>query len=469
MAPEEGDGMFERERYERRRAGLVSRVGGLILMPGNGESPRNFGDNAYPFRQDSTFLYYFGLARPDVVALIDADSGAATLFGDDPTVAQLVWTAPVPPLAEEAERAGVGATRPRSALAEAVSVAKAAGRPVHWLPPYRGEHVLLLAELLGMDPAAVGAGASDVLVGAVVDQRSRKDVGEVREIEAAVEASVEMHEAAIRLAAPGVTEAEVAAEVERVAQSAAAGLAFPVIATIHGEVLHNHDRTHRLSAGDLFLLDAGAESALGYAGDLTTTWPVAGEPDGRHRDLYGVLAAAYDAAVQAVGPGVPNREVHFAAALAIFDGLKGLGLMRGDAEDGVAAGAHALVFPHGIGHMMGLDVHDMENLGEDRVGYGPEQRRSDQFGLRSLRLARPLEPGFVITVEPGIYFIPRLIDDWRARGHCAAFIDYERLEAWRDCGGMRNEENYLITDDGARRLGPRKPQTMEEIADLRPA
>jgi Xaa-Pro aminopeptidase len=337
---------------------------------------------------------------------------------------------------------------------------------VRWLPPYRAEHTLFLAELVGIRPGDVAGGASEELIDAVVDQRSRKDAEEVDEIERAVATSVAMHEAALRLVSPGTTETEIAAEVEAVARAAGGRIAFPVIATVHGETLHNHGQVNTLSAGDLFLLDCGAETRMGYAGDLTTTCPVGPDFDPRQREAHGILLGAYEAAVATLAPGVTNLDVHLAASRAIFDGMKDLGLMRGETEEAVAAGAHALVFPHGIGHMMGLDVHDMENLGEDRVGYR-DQERSDQFGLKSLRLARPLEPGFVLTVEPGIYFIPKLIDDWRDRGHCAEFIDFDAVDEWRNFGGMRNEEDYLITADGARRLGPRKPQTVEEMAAVR--
>ena len=459
--------MFGGSTYERRRETLGERLeSGLVLLVGNGESPMNYADNAYPFRQDSTFLYYFGLAQPELAAVLDAETGVATLFGDDVTVEQVVWTGEVPGLAERAERAGVSETRPMAALADVVRSARASGRRVHWLPPYRAAHVLALSDLLELEPGEVAGSASTKLNEAVVDQRAHKDPGEVREIERAVETSVAMHEAALRMVSPGVTELAIAAEVERIARAEGGRIAYPVIGTIHGETLHNHGQAYTLSEGDLFLLDAGAETAMGYAGDLTTTCPVSGTFDDRQRDVYAILMAAYEDAVAALAPGVPYRDVHLRTARAIFEGMKDLGLMRGDADEAVAAGAHALVFPHGLGHMMGLDVHDMENLGEDRVGYADEER-SPQFGLKYLRLARPLEPGFVITVEPGIYFIPPLIDDWRVRGHCARFIDFEAFEGWRGFGGMRNEENYLITGDGARRLGPRKPQTPEEMERVR--
>lgn len=459
--------MFKSQTYATRRGDLVSKLDGLVILLGHGESPINYDDNPYPFRQDSTFLYYFGLSRPNLAAVVDADEGGATVFGDDPTVDDVVWTGDVESVASAAERAGVAATRPRGELAAVVGSARESGRPLHWLRPYRAPHALELSRLLHLGPEEVTGGASEALIRAVVEQRSRKDGEEVEEIERAVATSVAMHEAALRMLSPGVTESAIAAKVEQVARSDGGRLSFPVIATIHGETLHNHAQTATLSEGDLFLLDAGAETAMGYAGDLTTTCPVSREFSARQQDVYAILLATYEAAVAALAPGVPYRDVHVTAARSIFEGMKSLGLMKGDPEEAVAAGAPGLVFPHGLGHMMGLDVHDMENLGEDLVGYGEGWERSDQFGLRSLRLARPLESGFVFTVEPGIYFIPKLIESWREQGRLAEFIDYAALEAWYDFGGVRNEEDYLITDDGARRLGPRKPQTPEEMAALR--
>jgi Xaa-Pro aminopeptidase len=449
--------MFGRETYVQRRNVLGARFdGGLVLLPGNGESPMNYADNAYPFRQDSTFLYYLGLDQPDLAAVLDLDAGHTILFGDELTVDHIVWMGDLPTIAERAERAGVVDTRPWSELEHAVTTATSSGRPVRYLPPYRAETTLLLARLLGMEPEAVAERTSEELIRAVVDQRSYKSEEEVAEIEVAVATSIAMHMAARDMVAPGVTERAIAAEVERIARAAGGRTAFPVIATINGQTLHNHVQHHTLSDGDLFLLDCGAESPRGYAGDLTSTFPVSGRFDDRQKAVHDVVMAAYETAVATVAPGVPNRDVHFAAARVIFEGLKELGIGRGATDDALAAGAHAIVFPHGIGHMMGLDVHDMENLGESYVGYAGEPR-STQFGLKYLRLARTLEPGFVLTIEPGIYFIPQLIDDWRARDHLAQFIDYNELDRWRDFGGMRNEEDYLVTSTGARRLGPKKP------------
>ncbi len=442
--------------------------GGLLLFPGNAESPMNYADNCYPFRQDSSFLYYFGLDQPELAALIDVDAETATVFGDELTIDHIVWMGDLPTIAERAERVGVADTRPLADLAAVVGDARQAGRDVHYLPPYRAEATLWLAELMGIESAAVADGVSLDLVRAVVDQRVIKSDEEIAEIDRAVEVSVAMHEAAIRMARPGMTEAQVAAEVARIAEASGGRTSFPIIATIHGEILHNHIHTNTLSDGDLFLLDAGAETPLGYAGDLSSTFPVSERFSDRQRIIYDLQLAAQVAAVETLAPGVPFREAHFTSARVIFDGLKDLGVMKGNTEDALEAGAHAMVFPCGVGHMMGLDVHDMENLGEVWVGYDGEPK-STQFGLKSLRLARELKPGFVVTVEPGIYFIPQLMDLWRSEGTCAEFIDFDELDRWRDFGGVRNEEDFLITADGARRLGPHKPQTIEEIESLRQA
>jgi Xaa-Pro aminopeptidase len=459
--------MFSRATYERRRAVLQSRFDdGLLVFLGNNESPMNYADNCYPFRQDSTFLYYFGLDQPELAAVIDIDEGATVIFGDELTIDHIVWMGDLPTVAERAERVGVTDTRPRAALADVVKSAVAAGRPVRYLPPYRPDNSILLSGLLGLPLTALAENASVEFIRAVIDQRAVKSEEEIAEIEKAVETSVAMHTAAIRMARPGMRESEIAAEVERIAVAAGGRISFPVIATIHGETLHNHDHGNLLNEGDLFLLDCGAETAMGYAGDLSSTFPVSPRFDDRQLTIYKLQLAAYEAAVAALAPGIPNREVHFAAARVIAEGMKDLGLMKGNTDDALEAGAHAMFFPCGVGHMMGLDVHDMEDLGEVWVGYGGEAK-STQFGLKSLRLARKLEPGFVVTIEPGIYFIPQLMDLWRSQNHCAEFLDFDALDRWRDFGGVRNEEDYLITAGGARRLGPAKPLTVAEVQALR--
>jgi Xaa-Pro aminopeptidase len=466
-APEKGRLMFAEEVYSQRRNTLQSGFDrGILLLLGNNESPMNYADNCYPFRQDSTFLYYFGLDQPGLAAVVDIEENSTTIFADELTIDDIVWMGDLPTVAERARRVGVSTTQPRAKLQEVVGSAVVRSRPVQYLPPYRADNLLLISELLGIPPDRAAKRASLGLISAVIDQRSIKSDQEITEIERAVNVSVDMHEAAIRMARPGLLESEIAAEVERIAVAAGGRPSFPVIATVRGETLHNHFHGNTLAEGDLFLLDAGAETKMGYAGDLSSTFPVNETFSSRQTTIYQLQLESYRAAIDKLAPGVPNREVHFTAARVIAEGMKDLGLMKGNTEDALAAGAHAMFFPCGVGHMMGLDVHDMEDLGEIHVGWCG-QAKSTQFGLKSLRLGRKLEPGFVITVEPGIYFIPQLMDLWRSRRHCAEFLDFDALEEWRDFGGIRNEEDYLITKNGSRRLGRPKPVTIEEIEAIR--
>lgn len=455
--------MFDAATYAARRHALMQALDtGLVVLMGNSESPMNYADNVYPFRQDDSFLYYFGIDQPDLAAVIDLDRGETTVYGNELTIDDIVWTGPRPTVAELAASAGVTSTRPLTAFDDLVSRAARSGRPIHLLPQYRHRNILRLRRLLGVDELPTSA----PLIRAVVAQRSVKSADEIAEIEIAVDLAVDMHTAGIRCARVGMTEAMVAAEVERAAVAADRRPSFPVIATVRGAVLHNHDHDGVLAEGDLFLIDAGGESPLHYASDLSSTFPVSPRFSDRQRVMYELSLQAHEAALATVGPGVTNLAVHDAAARAIVAGMIDLGLMQGDADEAVAAGAHALFFPCGVGHMMGLGVHDMEELGEDLVGYA-EQPRDPRFGYKSLRLARRLEPGFVLTIEPGIYFIGELMDRWRAEGHLADFYRWDAIEAWRDLGGIRNEEDVLVTDDGMRVLGKPKPKTVVEIEELR--
>jgi Xaa-Pro aminopeptidase len=458
--------MFDRNIYIARRDRLRAEVkSGLALFLGNEESPMNYADNTYHFRQDSSFLYFFGLDFAGLAGVVDLDEGTDTIYGNDLTIEDFVWMGPQPTIRERAAKAGIVRTGTIARLESLLADARAKKRPVHFLPPYRPENMLKLMNWLGVAPGKAASEASVELIRSVVEMRAVKGPEEIAEIEKAVNVSVDMHIAAIRMVKPGVTEAEVAATVHRVALAAGGDLAFPIIATVHGETLHNHYHGNRLKSGQMFLLDAGAETALHYAGDLSSTMPVDPKFTERQKEIYRITLAAHEAAKRALKPGVAHREVHLLACKTIALGLKDLGLMKGDVDEAVRQGAHALFFPCGEGHMMGLDVHDMEDLGEVYVGYEGKPK-STQFGLKSLRLARPLQPGFVLTVEPGIYFIPQLIDQWRAEKRLADFLDYDRIEAWKDFGGIRNEENALITVDGYRILGKRKPLTIEDVESV---
>jgi Xaa-Pro aminopeptidase len=455
--------MFDKTTYIRRRETLRKSLGsGLILLPGNEESPMNYADNPFPFRQDSTFLYFFGLSQPSLAGVLDCDAGEDWIFGDDLTVEDFVWMGPQPSIAESARRPGVSKTAPAASLAELLKKASGQGRKIHFLPPYRPENMIKLFRWLGIRPQDAKAGASVDLIYGVANQRNRKSAEEIEEIRKAVDISVDMHTLAMRMAKPGASELEIAAAVHHLALAAGAQLAFPIIATINGQTLHNHHHENLLKAGGMFLLDAGAETALGYAGDLSSTVPVSGKFTARQRDIYDLCLASHNAAIGMLKPGLPFKEVHFEAARILIRGFQGLGLMKGNVEDALAHGAHALFFPCGLGHLMGLDVHDMEDLGEVYVGYGGKPK-STQFGLKSLRLGRKLEPGFVLTIEPGIYFIPELIDQWRADGRNAEYINYDKLEAYRTFGGLRNEENFLITVGGHELLGRPKPKSAADV------
>jgi len=459
--------MFSANTYKERRQRLRTQVSsGLILLLGNDESPMNYRDNPYPFRQDSSFLYFFGLSYPGLVGVIDVEEGRDIILGRELTVEDIVWMGKQPSLEEKCARAGVKETLPLTDIKNLLAAARLRKRPIHFLPPYRCEHILKLSDWLEMTPEQVEKSASVELIMAVVDQRNKKTPEEIEEIEKAVDISADMHLTAMRMVRPGITEAEIAAAVHQVALAAGGQLSFPIIATVNGQILHNHSHDNVLQSGQMFLLDAGAETAMGYAGDLSSTIPVDKHFTSRQKEIYQICLEAHEAAIAALQPGVPFKNIHLLACRVIAQGLKDMGFMKGDVEEAVAAGAHALFFPCGTGHMMGLDVHDMENLGEKYVGYGGKEK-STQFGLKSLRLARELEPGFVITIEPGIYFIPELIDMWKAEAKFTQFINYDKVETYKDFGGLRNEEDFLITEDGYRLLGKPIPKTIEEVEAMK--
>ena len=450
---------FSPDTFAARRAALARALGsGLAVIPGNGPAPMNYAGNVYAFRQDGTFRYLTGLDDPGLALLLDADTGEATLFGHDPTVDDVVWEGPLPALAERAASAGIARTAAPDAVGAAVGAALAAGRTVHTLPAYRGE------TREGLAAWGAPAAPSEALVHAVIAQRLVKTADEVAEIEEAVGIAREMHRLAMRLAQPGTTEAEVAGRMEGLALSRGSHPSFPIILTRRGEVLHNHATRAPLQAGDLMLADAGAAAPdSGYVSDITRTSPVGGRFSSRQRMVYDTVLAAQEAAIAACRPGVPFADVHRLAALRLTEGLVEMGLLRGAPDEIVDAGAHALFFPHGLGHAMGLDVHDMEALGEDRVGYGDEATRSTQFGTAYLRFGRPLREGYVMTVEPGLYFVDALMDQWAAERRHEAFVAYDTIDGWRGTGGVRIEDDIVVTADGCRILGPAIPKRAEDV------
>ena len=459
--------MFRKEIYAKRREQLAQSISsGLILVPGNNESPMNYKDNTYHFRQDSTFLYYFGLDQPSLAGVIDADSGESIIFGDDITVEMIVWTGTLPGLASICEKVGVNNVKTMSELEGAIAKAISRKREIHFLPPYRTDILLQLSAILHVDHLNITGLSSLELIRAVVAQREIKSGEEIEELDRAVEISADMHLAAMRMTRPGMRESDIAAKVAEVAMASNGNLSFPIIATINGQTLHNHYHGNIIKSGDLFLLDAGAETEMHYAGDLSSTFPVDPVFTPIQKEIYQLCLDAHMAATSMLRPGTSFKEVHLTACRTIFEGLKSLGLTRGDTEEAIKAGAHALFFPCGTGHMMGLDVHDMENLGEQWIGYDG-QPKSTQFGLKSLRLGKELQPGYVLTIEPGIYFIPELIDLWKSENAHTDFLNYQEIENFRDFGGLRNEEDFVITEDGARRLGKALPLTLEGVEAVR--
>jgi len=456
--------MFSAKTYIERRKRLQSDVeSGLILLLGNDDSPMNYPDNPYHFRQDSSFLYFFGLDSPGLAAVLDLDEGTECVFGDDVTVDDIIWMGPQPALKDKCEEIGVAKTAPFDKLQTVLQSAAEKGRAIRILPQYRGDSILKIANLLGIPHGKVTDHVCEELTRAVVAQRSIKSDEEVGEIELALDIAWEMQTAAMKMAGPGVCEREVAGAMEGIVLSRGGRLSFPTIFSVHGETLHNHYHGNIMKAGDIAVNDSGAETAMGYASDITRTIPISGRFSQRQKEIYSIVFDAQQKAIEAVRPGVEFRDVHRLAGTVLVAGLKALGLVKGDVDDAVDAGVHTLFFQCGLGHMMGLDVHDMEGLGEDYVGYTDTIKRNPDFGWRSLRLGKALEPGFVITVEPGIYFIPELIDRWKAEKKCEAFVDYGAVEKYKDFGGVRIEDDVLVTETGRRELGKPIPRTIEEV------
>ena len=460
--------MFETSVYKNRRARLKEKVkSGLVLILGNGEAPANYTDNTYKFRQDSSFLYFFGLNQPGFAGVIDIDSGDEYIFGNDVDMDDIIWMGPQPSVKDMAARVGVSKTPPFARLADCMKTAISQGRRIHFLPPYRFRNMLLLEELLGIRPALVKNYASLELIKAVVDLRSVKEPCEIEEITKACNIGYEMHTAAMRNCKPGVKEQYIAGLIEGIAASYGSMVSFPVILSQNGETLHNHDHSQILQEGRMMLTDAGAEEVSHYCSDFTRTVPVGGKFLTRQKEVYNIVLAANNKAIEIAKPGVTYQYVHLEVCKVLAQGLKDLGLMKGDVNEAVAAGAHALFMPHGLGHMMGLDVHDMEDLGQIYVGYDDETRPIDQFGTSSLRMGRRLQEGFVITDEPGCYFIPALIDQWRAQGMHKEFLNYDKIETFKDFGGIRLEDDILIIPGGSRFLGDKRtPITVEEVEEI---
>jgi Xaa-Pro aminopeptidase len=456
--------MFKSEVYTKRREELHKKLRtGLALFIGNSEAPLNYPGNTYHFRQDSDFLYFFGLDIPGFAGLMDFDSGKDWIFGNDAEMDDIIWMGPQSLLRDLALKCGVKDTAPMKKLDEVIKEALSKKRKVHFLPPYRGESKMILGAILKENPCQMKTLSSVELIKAVISMRSIKEKIEIDEIEKAVDIAYEMHVTAMKMCKQGVKEQDIFGTIEGIALSKGAGTSFPIILSVNGQTLHNHAHGNVLKKGRMMVTDAGAESNLHYASDITRTTPVGGKFSQQQKDIYEIVLKANTESIKAAKPGMSNLDLHLMACKIIATEMRELGLMKGNIDEAVAVGAHALFMPHGLGHMMGLDVHDMEALGEDNVGYNEVVKRSSQFGTAFLRFALPYKPGHVFTVEPGCYFIPELIDMWKAEGKFKDFINYSKLDAFMPIGGIRIEDDVLITEKGHKVLGKPIPKTVKEV------
>ena len=459
--------MFKSEVYIKRREELHKKLKtGIALFISNLEAPMNYPDNTYHFRQDSDFLYFFGIDLPGFVGLMDFDSGKDRIFGNDYDMDDIIWMGPQPTVRELALKCGISDTALMSKLMDAIKDVQLKKRKIHFLPPYRGETKMKLGVLLKENPCQMKTLASVDLIKAVISMRSIKEKVEIDEIEKAEDIAYEMHVTAMRMCKQGVREQDIFGAIEGIALAKGWGTSFPIILSINGQTLHNHSHGNILTKGKMMVCDAGAETNLHYASDITRTTPVGGKFNDKQKDIYEIVLKANTEAIKATKPGMSNRDLHFMACKIITTEMKNLGLMKGDVDEAVIAGAHALFMPHGLGHMMGLDVHDMEALGENFIGYNDAVKRSEQFGTAFLRFALPYKPGHVFTVEPGCYFIPELIEKWKGEGKFKEFINYNRIDGYMSIGGIRIEDNVLITEKGHKVLGKPIPKTIKEIESI---
>jgi len=460
--------MFDKDVYISRRKQFAEELkSGSYLFLGNSESPMNYADNTYHFRQDSTFLYYFGINSPDLAAILDLDNDKVMLFGDEMSIDDIVWMGRQKTLKEKADESGIDRVYLAKSL-KTTLLELTKGSQVNFLPPYRADNKIRLAELLSVQVGQLSALASVPFIKAVVAQRSVKSELEIQEIHHAVSTSVDMQMIAMQMSKPGMKESTIAAALQEIAVSAGGNLAYPAILTVNGQILHNHYHGNILQDGDLVLNDSGAESPSGYAGDLTRTFPAGKKFSSIQKEMYEIVLNSYRKAAATLKPGVRYLDVHFEACLTLVEGLKALGLMKGDMKEAVQQGAHALFFQCGTGHMMGLDVHDMEDLGEQYVGYSDQLiKNTSQFGLKSLRLGKELQAGYVLTVEPGLYFIPELIEQWKAEEHLSSFINYEEVEKFKSFGGIRVEDDFVITEEGSAILGKPLAISVDDIEQIR--
>jgi len=459
--------MFDSKIYSKRRKLLKKEFSnGILLFLGNTELPMNYPQNVFHFRQDSTFLYFFGLNEPRMAAIIDIDHNKEIIFGDDVEIEDIIWTGPLPLLKDKIDKVGVTNCAPFKEFIAYVEKAKNENRKIHFLPPYHPNNQILLNSILGIPFKELKQNASLEFIKAIVNLRSVKGKEEIKEIESGMKTAYKMFTKAMKMAKPGMYEYEVAGVMEGIARSKNGSLSFPSILSVRGEILHGHYHNNQMKEGDLLLIDAGFETPNGYATDHTRVVPVSGKFTQKQKEIYQIVLDSQLAAINAIKPEATYKSIHLLACKVIVEGLKKLGLMKGDAEEAVKAGAHALFLPHGLGHMMGLDVHDMEDIGQIYVGYDNEVRPSEQFGTAYLRMGRKLQAGFIITVEPGIYFIPELFKLWKSENKFSEFINYNKVEEYLGFGGIRLEDDVLVTETGYKILGKQIPKTIEEVENL---
>lgn len=456
--------MFIPDVYRNRRIRLHNLIKkGIALFQGNVDSSMNYPGNIYFFRQDSDFLYFFGIDLPGFAGIMDFDSGNDYIFGNDLDIDDIVWKGIQPSVRELAAQCGITFTLPSLKLAEVLTKANDKGRKIHFLPPYRGETKLILGSMLDKIPCSLNDLASVDLIKAVISMRSIKEPIEIDEVEKAVDIAYEMHVTAMNMCKPGVKEQDIFGTLVGIAHSKGSGPGFSFIVSLDGQTLHNHDHCKTLELGRLMVNDSGAETKMHYTSDITRTTPVGGKFDHRQKEIYEIVLMANTEAIKTARPGFSNLDLHLMAGKIIASGLKDIGLMRGDIDSAVEAGAHALFFPHGLGHLLGLDAHDMEALGEEFIGYDESIKRSDQFGLSYLRFAKPFAPGHVLTIEPGCYFIPELVNIWKTQKKFVEFINYDKIQSYLNFGGVRIEDNILITENGSRVLGKPIPKTIDDL------
>lgn len=459
--------MFPANTYIKRRSALKKKMGsGFILFLGNEESPMNYTDNQFPFRQDSSFLYYFGIDQPGLAAAIDVDENKEYIFGNDVTIDDIVWMGPQPSISRRGNQVGVKNSASLLQMEAIILKVLSQGRSVHFLPQYRPENILKIQHLLGIHPARIKEYYSEKLIMAVASQRVKKSPEELKQIEAAVSVAYEMQTTAMRLAKPGMNERFIAGIMEGIAVSRGGRLSFPSILSINGQTLHNHYQGNTMKPGDIVVNDSGAETGMHYASDITRTFPVSGKFTPLQKDIYQTVLDMQLNAMKAIKPGVKYKAVHLKAARTLVERFKDMGFMKGNVNDAVSNGAHALFFPHGLGHLMGLDVHDMENLGENYTGYTQKTKRSSQFGLAYLRFGKEMESGVVLTVEPGIYFIPELIDMWKKENKFREFINYDKVLKNKGFHGIRIEDDIVVTQKGCKVIGKPIPKTVSEVEEI---